>query len=68
MVPFSAAKNIKMYPLFRGQPSEHVVIKFVFPRLIPDWVEAYPEPDSSSDSEEEDEEQEQEQVTLPPCE
>ena len=34
----------------------------------PDWVEAYPEPDSSSDSEEEDEEEEQEQVTLPPCE
>ena len=28
MVPFSEVKNIKMYPLFGGQPSEHVVIKF----------------------------------------
>ena len=27
MVPFSEVKNIKMYPLFGGQPSEHVVIK-----------------------------------------
>jgi hypothetical protein len=27
-VPFSEVKNIKMYPLFEGQPSEHVVINF----------------------------------------
>ena len=28
MVPFSVVKNIQMYPLFEGQPSERVVIKY----------------------------------------
>ena len=30
-VPFSEVKNIKMFPLFGGQPSEHIVIKYLFP-------------------------------------
>ena len=27
-MPFAEVKNIKMYSLFGGQPSEHVVIKY----------------------------------------
>ena len=30
LVPFSEVKNIKMYPLFGGQHSEHVVIIYFF--------------------------------------
>jgi hypothetical protein len=28
LAPFSEVNNIKMYPLFGGQPSEHVVTKY----------------------------------------